>query len=69
MDERDITTLDALRVLAMGDIVGDITAGNYPGEWKCKVVERRKGARDIGVATIVVKEQRIFIKTVEWEDL
>lgn len=69
MDERGITTFDALRVLRSGDIVGEIEAGRNPGEWKCKVVERRKGAREIGVATIVFYEKRLYVKTVEWEDL
>ena len=68
MDARGITRLDALRVLRVGDIVGEIEAGKSVGEWKCKIVERRKRARDVGVATIVVRAQRLFIKTVEWED-
>jgi hypothetical protein len=69
MDERGIDTNDALRVLRTEDIVGEIEAGKYPGEWKCKVVERRKKAREIGVVTIVMRQERLFIKTVEWEDL
>jgi len=68
MDERGITTLDILRVLRAGDIEGKIEAGQNLGEWKCKVVERRKRARAIGVATLVVRESRLFIKTAEWED-
>lgn len=68
MEERDITTLDALRVLLSGHISGEVTAGKSPGEWKCKVVARRKGSREIGVVTIVMNAGRLFIKTVEWED-
>ena len=68
MDERGITTLDVLRVLRTGDIVGKIEAGKNLGEWKCKVVERRKRAREIGVATVVINATRLMIKTVEWED-
>jgi hypothetical protein len=68
MEERDLTTLDVVRALRIGDIAGNIEAGNGMGEWKCKVVERRKRARDIGVATIVMKDSKLFIKTVEWED-
>ena len=68
MEERGITTLDILRVLRAGDVIGKIEAGKNLGEWKCKVVERRKRARDIGVATVVMKDSRLFIKTVEWED-
>ena len=69
MDERGITTLDVLRALRAGEIVGKIEAGKGLGEWKCKIIERRKRAREIGVATIVLKESKLFIKTVEWEDL
>lgn len=68
MEERGITTLDALRVLRNGEIEGEIEPGNGSGEWKCKIVERRRGSRDIGVATLVMKERRLFVKTVEWED-
>ena len=68
MEERGIDTLDVLRVLRTGDIVGDIEAGKFEGEWKCKVVERRKRAREIGVATIIIRQDRLFVKTVEWED-
>lgn len=68
MEERDITILDALRVLRMGDIVGEIEMGRGAGEWKCKVVAKRKGSRDIGVATVVHRSGRLFVKTVEWED-
>ena len=69
MDERGITTLDVLRVLRVGDIVGEIEAGKGTGEWKCKIVERRRRAREIGVATVVMWESKLLIKTVEWEDL
>ncbi|HEV2366014.1 MAG TPA: hypothetical protein VGS12_17655 [Caulobacteraceae bacterium] len=48
MIERDISFLDVVRVLRGGDIVGDITAGNTEGEWKCKIVARRKGGQRLG---------------------
>lgn len=69
MDERGITTLDVVRVLRTGGIKGEIGAGRAAGEWKCKVVAKIKGSREIGVITIVVAQQRLFVKTVEWEDL
>jgi len=69
MDERGITTLDALRVLRQGDIVGDIVSGNKAGEWKCKIVKQMKGTREVGVVTIVMISGNLFVKTVEWEDL
>ena len=68
MEERDITTMDVLRVLRTGDIVGGIESGRQAGEWKCKMVARKKGSRDIGVVTVVLRSGRLFLKTVEWED-
>lgn len=67
MYERDITALDAMRVLLSGYIDGSIDAGKNPGEWKCKIVGKRKGSRDIGVATIVMRTGKLYVKTVEWE--
>lgn len=69
MEERGITTLDVVRVLKIGGIKGEVEAGRAAGEWKCKVVARVKGSREIGVITIVVAQRRLFVKTVEWEDL
>jgi superfamily I DNA and/or RNA helicase len=69
MEERGITTLDVLRVLRAGDIKGSIDAGKNIGEWRCKIVKQMKGTREIGVVTIVKNADRLFIKTVEWEDL
>lgn len=68
MDQRGITLLDVLRVLQRGGIEGEIVSGANLGEWKCKVVERRRKARPIGVVTIVIKEKVLLVKTVEWED-
>jgi hypothetical protein len=68
MEERDITTMDVLRVLRTGDIDEDIQAGRTSGEWKCKLVARKKGSRSVGVATVVLRSGRLFLKTVEWED-
>ena len=69
MDARGITELDVFRVLRAGEIVGEIDPGRSVGEWRCKIVEHRKGAREIGVATVVIKENKLFIKTAEWEDM
>jgi hypothetical protein len=68
MDERGITRLDALRVLRLGSISGEIEQGRNKGEWKCKMVHKQQGSREIGVVTVVVNGQRLFVKTVEWED-
>lgn len=69
MDERGISDVQILRALKTGGIRGDIEPGRSPGEWKCKVVERMKGLREIGVVTIIIRNARLYIKTVEWEDL
>lgn len=69
MEERDISTLDALRVLRLGGIRGDIEPGRAAGEWKCKMVAQRRGSREIGVVTVVLSSGRLFVKTVEWEDM
>lgn len=69
MEERGITDLDALRVLRTGDIVGPITAGKNKGEWKCKITAPIKGRREVGVATLLIRNRRLRIKTVEWEDI
>lgn len=69
MEERGISTLDALRVLRDGEIQGGIDAGRSKGEWKCKIIRRMKGTREIGVVTVVSSAGRLYVKTVEWEDL
>ena len=70
LEERDVSDLDALRVLRKGDIVGPIEP-QREGEWKCKVVfptEHLGSTRDVGVVTIVQQGSRLLIKTVEWEN-
>lgn len=69
MDERGITDKQALEVLRKGDIKGRIVNGNKVGEWKVKIVAPVKGSREVGVVTIVIKDRRLLVKTVEWEDL
>jgi len=69
MEERDISDHQVLTVLRTGDIEGDITPGRSAGEWKCKMVARIKGNRDVGVVTVVCDGKRLWLKTVEWEDL
>ena len=69
MEERSITRQDAIRVLRIGEIEGEIERGQKPREWKCKVIGKVKGSREIGVVTVVASGESIFIITVEWEDL
>jgi len=69
MDWRDITDRMMFEVLRTGYIKGDIEPGRRPGEWKAKMAKQMKGRREVGVVTIVIDNDRLFIKTVEWEDL
>lgn len=69
MQERDISLRVAMTVLQLGGIVGDITPGESPGEWKAKVVRKKRGMRDIGVVVVTVREDYLLVKTVEWEDI
>jgi len=55
MAECDLTIRDALRV-------------SRQGEWQCKVVFPIRGSREVGVAMVVIEGERLFVKTVEWED-
>lgn len=69
MEEREISFADAMRVLCNGYIEGKPEKGKKPNEWKCKMVRHARGNRDIGVVTIIIREEFLFVKTVEWEDL
>ncbi len=68
MNLRGFTDRDALKVLGIGEIEGDITPGTNAGEWRCKVVAKLRGNREAGVVTITLNMSQLFIKTVEWED-
>lgn len=68
-DDREIDDDMVFEVLRTGQLRGSIEPGKYAGEWKCKMVKRMKGTREVGVITIVVKDKRLWIKTVEWEDV
>lgn len=67
MLEREITDIDVFRVLRTGGIV-DAPEPAEPGEWKCKIVQRVRGGREVGVVAIILLGKKLFIKTVEWED-
>jgi hypothetical protein len=69
MPERDITDEMAVSVLRAGWPEGPIEAGNHPGEWKVKMVKEIRGRREVGVVVITIRSERLFVKTVEWEDL
>src|SRR4051812_19390988 len=67
MIERDIVDIDVFRVLRTGCIEG-LPELTEQDEWKCKMVHQIRGGRSAGVVTIILQGQRLFIKTVEWED-
>lgn len=69
MEDRGISDLDALRVLRTGEISGPIKPGRNPGEWKCKIVAPIKGRREVGVVVLTIRNRKLRVKTVEWEDL
>ena len=68
-EERDITIRDALTVLRSVYLDDVLEAGLNPGEWKGKMTKAMKGRREIGVVVIVIRNESLFAKTVEWEDL
>lgn len=68
MKEREIFDIDVLRVLRKG-FVDDAPEMTERGEWKCKVTLKIRGGRTAGVVTIFLHNGRLFIKTVEWEDV
>jgi hypothetical protein len=69
MEEREIFDADVFRVLRDGSIKGEPERTAY-GEWKCKMVKAIRGGRDVGVVTIILTgDSRLFVKTVEWEDM
>lgn len=69
MEQRDISDIQVVRVLKRGELRGEVEPGSGTGEWKCKVVSLGRGSREIGVVTLLIKNRRLFVKTVEWEDL
>lgn len=69
MIQRNISDVVAVDVLRKGAAVGDVEAGQNPGEWKIKMTHPVKGRREVGVVVLTVRNARLFVKTVEWEDL
>ena len=67
IDGREISDLDAIRVLKFGSLKGKIEAGENAGEWKAEMTLPRNGGRVMGVVTLLLRNERLFIKTVEWE--
>jgi hypothetical protein len=68
MEERGITDAQVYEVLRKGHVVEPPDSTKF-GEWKCKIESQLRGGREIGVITIILKTGRLFLKTVEWEDV
>jgi hypothetical protein len=68
MVERDIFDVDVFRILRTGH-VDEPPEQTEQGEWKCKVVLKIRGGRTAGVITIILHNNKLFVKTVEWEDM
>ena len=68
MGERDATDVMMFEVLRTGTLRGDITPGKNPGEWQCRLVKQMRGRRELGVATVIIRNEELFVKTVRWED-
>ena len=69
MAERGISNRVALTVIREGMVSGPIEAGQSQGEWKAKIIRNVKGRRDVGVVVLLIRNNRILVKTVEWEDV
>lgn len=68
MSEREIFDADVLRILRGGSIENEPEEARQ-GEWKCKMVRRLRGSREAGVVVIILRADRLLVKTVEWEDV
>jgi hypothetical protein len=68
-DEREIHPDVALDVISKGYIRDPITPGKYSGEWIGKIVDTvGHSSRMIGVVTVLIRNKKVLIATVEWED-
>ncbi len=68
MDERGIDDVDVMRTLRAG-FVDEPPQDLGNGEWQAKVTRAMKGGRSVGVVCISLRQRRLVIRTVEWEDL
>lgn len=68
MEEREILDVDVFRILRNGHIdeAPELTDRQ---EWKCKVTLKIRGGRTAGVITVILHNGKLFVKTVEWENL
>lgn len=67
--ERGISDVQAIRVFVRGEMRGDPVPGRRAGEWKVKFVDAVRGNREVGVVSVLIRNERLYVTTVEWEDL
>lgn len=68
MVERELPDVDVFRVLRQGHVGDDPELTDF-NEWKCKITMKIRGGRTAGVVTIILHNGKLFVKTVEWENL
>ena len=68
MIERELFDVDVFRILRQGH-VDDAPELTDSKEWKCKITMKIRGGRTAGVVTIILHNGKLFVKTVEWENL
>lgn len=68
MEERGITDAQVFEVLRRGRVSEPLVQTEF-GEWKCKITEQLRGRRSVGAVTIFLHNGKLFLKTVEWEDI
>lgn len=71
MEERSIFRPDLDRILRTGMVMDrPKRATDKSGQlaWEAVVVKRLKGGRDAAAVTIILREERLIVKTVEWVD-
>jgi hypothetical protein len=68
LNERDFTVQDVIKVLQRGDI-DKLPIRTTRNEWQCKVTLKLRGIRTAGVVVIILINDRLFVKTVEWETM
>jgi hypothetical protein len=59
----------AVEVLRKGDIKGSVGIGRAEGELRVKMVRSVKGRREVGVVVVTIRDAKLFVATVEWEDV
>ena len=69
MGRRGFDAVDVEYLLTRGMIEGGIAPAKRAGEWECLVVDKLElEGRDAGVALVVVRRDRLIVKTVKWID-